>query len=72
LPKIWKSTLYEKTLAFEKQGFGAFSVVNHIIDQANMFRLYRLSRLISASRIRFIVDFVRQQSDYYYDSMEEE
>ena len=37
-----------------------------------MFRLYQLSRLISASRIRFIVDFVRQQSDYYYDSIEEE
>ena len=62
----------KKRWPFEKQGFGAFSVVNHIIGQANMFRLYRLSRLISASRIRFIVDFVRQQSDYYYDSMEEE
>ena len=33
-----------------------------------MSRLHRLSRLISASQKRFIVDFVRQQSDYYYDS----
>ena len=33
--------------------------------------LHRLSRLISASQKRFIVDFVRQQSDYYYDLTEE-
>ena len=32
-----------------------------------MSRLHWLSRLISASRERFVVDFVRQQSDYYYD-----
>ena len=62
----------KKALTFEEQGPGAFSAVNHVIGQAGMLRLYRLSRLISASRIRFIVDSVRQQSDYYNDSMEEE
>ena len=36
-----------------------------------MSRLHRLNRLISASRKRFIVDFARQQSDYYYDLTEE-
>ena len=63
---------YEKVLGNEKQGFGTFSVVDHIFGQAGILRPYRLSRLISSSRTRFIVDFVRQQNDYYYDSMEEE
>ncbi|MBR5961018.1 MAG: hypothetical protein IKZ98_08470, partial [Clostridia bacterium] len=54
------------------QGLGAFSVVNHFSDQAGMLRLHRQNRLISTSRKRFIVDFVRQQSDYYYDFTEEE
>ena len=53
------------------QGLSAFSVVNHISDQTGMSRLHRLRRLISASQKRFIVDFVRQQSDYYYDLTEE-
>ena len=52
------------------QGLGAFSAVNHFSDQAGMLRLHRLSRLISASRKRFIVDFAWQQSDYYYDLTE--
>ena len=65
-------TPYEKALIFEKQRLGTFSVVDHIFGQAGILRLYRLSRLISARRIRFIVDYVWQQNDYYYDSMEEE